>query len=80
VSRPAHRPSRDAVFFADAGALIAYGPSLPALYRRAACDRDKILEGAKPSDLPIDQSTRFDLVVNLKAAESLGLTIPRSVL
>jgi putative ABC transport system substrate-binding protein len=66
--------------FADAGALIAYGPSLPALYRRAAYYTDKILKGAKPSDLPIDQPTRFELVVNLKAAKSLGLTMPRAVL
>jgi putative ABC transport system substrate-binding protein len=66
--------------FADAGALIAYGPSLPALYRRAAYYTDKMLKGAKPSDLPIDQPTRFELVVNLKAAKSLGLTMPRAVL
>ena len=66
--------------FADAGALIAYGPSLPALYRRAAYYTDKILKGAKPSDLPIEQPTRFDLVLNLKTAKALGLTIPPSVL
>lgn len=66
--------------FADAGALIAYGPNLPALYRRAAYYTEKILKGAKPSDLPIEQPTRFDLVVNLKTAKSLGLTIPPSVL
>jgi len=66
--------------FADAGALIAYGPSLPALYRRAADYTDKILQGARPSDLPIEQPTRFDLVVNLETARSLGLTIPTSVL
>ena len=66
--------------FADAGALIAYGPNLPALYRRAAYYTDRILKGTKPSDLPIEQPTRFDLIVNLKTAESLGLTIPPSVL
>lgn len=66
--------------FADAGALIAYGPSLPALYRRAAHYTDKILNGAKPSDLPIEQPMYFDLVLNLKTAEALGLAIPESVL
>ena len=66
--------------FADAGALMAYGPNLPALYRRAADYTDRILKGTKPSDLPIEQPTRFDLVVNLKTAKSLGLTIPPSVL
>jgi putative ABC transport system substrate-binding protein len=66
--------------FADAGALIAYGPSLPAIYRRAADYTDKILKGVKPSDLPIEEPRRFDLVVNLKTARSLGLTVPTSVL
>jgi putative ABC transport system substrate-binding protein len=66
--------------FAEAGALIAYGPSLPALYRRAADYTDRILKGARPGDLPIEQPTRFDLVVNLQTAKSLGLAIPPSVL
>ena len=66
--------------FAEAGGLIAYGPNLPALYRRAAHYVDRILKGAKPSDLPIEEPTQFDLVVNLKAAKALGLTIPPSVL
>lgn len=66
--------------FAEAGGLIAYGPSLPALYRRAAHYVDRILKGAKPSDLPIEQPMYFDLVVNLKTAKALGLTIPPSVL
>ncbi|HEV8456700.1 MAG TPA: ABC transporter substrate-binding protein [Methylomirabilota bacterium] len=66
--------------FAEAGGLIAYGPNLPALYRRSAHYVDRILKGAKPSDLPIEEPTQFDLVVNLKAAKALGLTIPQSIL
>jgi putative ABC transport system substrate-binding protein len=66
--------------FAEAGGLIAYGPSLPALYRRTSHYVDRILKGAKPSDLPIEEPTEFDLVVNLRTARALGLNIPPSVL
>jgi putative ABC transport system substrate-binding protein len=66
--------------FAEAGGLIAYGPNLPAIYRRAAYYVDRILKGAKPEDLPVEQPTQFDLVINLKTAEQLGITIPPEVL
>jgi putative ABC transport system substrate-binding protein len=69
--------SRD---FVDAGGLLAYGVSYPDLYYRAAAYVDKILKGAKASDLPVQQPTKFELVINLKAAKAIGLTIPESFL
>ncbi|MBI4246272.1 MAG: ABC transporter substrate-binding protein, partial [Candidatus Rokubacteria bacterium] len=64
----------------DAGGLWSYGPNIPAVHRRAATYVAKILKGAKPADLPVEQPTKFEFVVNLKSAKTLGLTIPQSVL
>jgi putative ABC transport system substrate-binding protein len=65
---------------AEAGALLSYGPNFHDLFRRAAEFADKILRGAKPADLPVEQPTKYSLVVNLITAKALGLTIPPTLL
>jgi len=74
---PAIYPERE---YVDDGGLLAYGQNIPDSFRQAAGYVDRILKGAKPADLPIQQPTRFDFVVNLKTAKELGLTIPPSIL
>ena len=66
--------------YVEAGGLMSYGPSIPGQYRRAADFVDKILRGTKAGDIPVEQATKFDLIINLTTAKALGLTIPESFL
>ena len=73
-------PSIGSKEYAEAGGLIGYGVNLLSLYRRAAYFVDLILEGTRPADLPVEQPTKFELVINLNTARALGLTVPPSIL
>ena len=76
-----HRlPSAGFSAIAEAGGLMSYGVNFPALWRRAAIFVDKILKGTKPGDIPIEQATRFELIVNLRTAKALGVKIPQTLL
>jgi ABC-type uncharacterized transport system substrate-binding protein len=66
--------------YVQAGGLMAYGPNFPDLFRRAGDYADKILRGAKPADIPVEQPTKFDLAINLKTAKALGIEVPPSLL
>ena len=66
--------------YVESGGLMTYGPSMTDLFRRAATFVDKILKGAKPADLPVEQPKKFELIINLKAAKQIGLTMPPNVL
>ena len=74
---PAISPFR---IFPDNGVLLSYGPNLPVMYRGLVVYISKILKGAKPGDLPIEQPTHFELIVNLKTAKAMGVKIPRAIL
>ena len=79
ASQVATKTAKSKKGWAEAGGLMSYGENLPVMYQRAAYFVDRIFKGARPADLPVEQATKFDMVLNLRTAKAIGFTIPDSI-